>query len=182
VTPDLDHWLPDPALRVHHRREAATAPDELWDAARAVRLSDTSVLGRLIRWRIPGVPDGVTFDALFRGAPFAVLHEDEQALVAGIVGPIWTLRRDYPLVGDAEEFRSWSRPGTARVVFANWAEAVARGRARLVSETRVDAIGVQGRVGVAAIRPLVSAFLHLVGSEAIEAAVREAERRKVRAR
>jgi len=46
----------------------------------------------------------------------------------------------------------------------------------LASETRVQALGVQGRVGVAAVRPLVSAFHNLVGSEAIEAAVRRAER------
>ncbi len=42
--------------------------------------------------------------------------------MSGIVGRIWTLRRDYPELRDPEEFRAWSTPGTARVVFANWIE------------------------------------------------------------
>ncbi len=46
----------------------------------------------------------------------------------------------------------------------------------LRSEARVDAFGMQGRLGVRAVRPLVRAFGHLVGSEGIAAAVRLAER------
>jgi len=177
MRPDLDHWLPDAGLRVYHRRESGAQPERLWDAARRVRLSETSVLGRLIRWRIPGVPLQTTFDALFHDPPFAVLTEQDDALVSGLVGRIWTVRGDYPRIATPEEFRAWSEPGTARVVFANWIEPAAPGRVLLASETRVQALGVQGRVGVAAVRPLVSAFHNLVGSEAIEAAVRRAERR-----
>jgi hypothetical protein len=176
MRPDLDDWLPDPALRVYHRRDSAAQPDRLWDAARRVRLAEASVLGRLIRWRIPGVPLQATFDELFHDPPFAVLIEQDKALVSGLVGRIWTVRRDYPRIAAPEEFRAWSEPGTARVVFANWVEPAAPGRVRLASETRVQAFGIQGRVGVAAVRPLVSAFHNLVGSEAIEAAVRRAER------
>jgi hypothetical protein len=40
----------------------------------------------------------------------------------------------------------------------------------------VEAIGLQGRVGVAAVRPLVQRFGHLVGSDGLAAAVRRAER------
>jgi len=177
MRPDLDDWLPDPALRVYHRRESAARPERLWDAARHVRLSETTVLGRLICWRIPGVPLQVTFDELFRDPPFAVLKETDEALVSGLVGRIWTVRRDYPRIATPDEFRAWSQPGTARVLFANWIESAARGRVLLASETRVQALGFQGRVGVAAVRPLISAFHNLVGNEAIEAAVRRAERR-----
>ena len=46
-----------------------------------------------------------------------------------------------------------------------------------MSETRVQAIGAQGRLGLAAVRPLVNAFQSLVGSDGIEAAVRGAEGR-----
>jgi hypothetical protein len=177
MKPDLDHWLPDHAIRVSHRRESSAGPERLWEAARTVRLSDTSLLGRLVRWRIPGVPLESTFDELFRRPPFAVLHDEDGALVSGLVGRIWTLRRDYPLLADPEEFRSWRTPGTARVVFGNWIEpGVGRGRAALVSESRVEAIGAQGRLGLTAVRPLVAAFQYLVGSDGIEAAVRSAER------
>jgi hypothetical protein len=176
LTPDLDHWLPDPSMRVTHRRESSAPPDRLWAAARGVRLSDTRLLGRLVRWRIPGLPPDLAFDELFRAPPFMVLDEgDGRTLVSGLVGRIWTLRRDYPELREPEEFRNWSAPGTARVVFANWIEAPSSRRAAIRTEVRVEAIGAQGRVGVAAVRPLVRAFGSLIGSDGIEVAVRRAE-------
>jgi hypothetical protein len=178
VRPDLDLWLPSPALRVAHRRESCSSPDRLWEAARNVRVRDTALLGRLVRWRIPGVPAEVTFDELFRSAPFIVLDERDHALVSGLVGRIWTLRRDYPALAEPEQFRAWSTRGTARVLFANWVEASGSEGSALGSEARVDVFGPQGRFGLAAVRPLVRAFEHLVGSDGIEAAVRSAERRR----
>jgi hypothetical protein len=177
VTPELDDWLPDPVVRVVHRRETDIDELRLWDAARAVRLADTAVLGRLVRWRIPGTEPEIKFDELFRQAPFIVLEQGDRALVSGLVGRIWTLRRDYPELTGPDDFRGWSTRGTARALFASWVEPVAAGRAALISEVRVDAIGSQGRIGVAAVRPLISAFQHLIGSEGIEAAVRLAQRR-----
>lgn len=178
VTRELDEWLPDPALRTHHRRASSASPERLWRAAREVRLSDAGLLGRLVRWRIPGVPPGISFQELFTSPPFLVLvEEDERFLFSGLVGRIWTLRRDYPRLSDPEEFRGWSGRGTARVLFANWVQEAAGGGATLHSEVRVRPYGAQGRMGVAAVRPLVSAFGHLVGSEGIGAAVRRAEHR-----
>jgi plasmid stabilization system protein ParE len=177
MKPDLDHWLPDPSLRVAHRRASSASADRLWEAATSLRLSDTSRLGRLIRWRIPGTGPELSFDELFRQPPFVVLEADrDQALVAGVVGRIWTLRRDYPELADPEEFRGWATRGTARVLFANWVEPAGSGRAVLASETRAQPIGTQGTLGLAAVRPLISAFHHLVATDGIEAAVRLAER------
>jgi hypothetical protein len=178
VKPDLDRWLADPALRVTHRRESTASADQLWEAARSVRLSDTAMLGRLIRWRIPGVGRNDYFDDLFRQPPFIVLDDDdERVLISGLVGRIWTLRRDYPRLHTPDEFRHWSQRGTVRVVFANWVEpAAAGGRSALASEARVEPLGLQGRRGLAAVRPLVRAFQHLVGTEGIATAVRRAER------
>ena len=176
--PDLDHWLPKPSMRVAHRRETDAPPERLWEAARTVRLADTRRLGRIIRWRIPGLAPDISFDEMFRNQPFIVLTEtEEQTLMSGLVGRIWTLRRDYPRLNDPEEFREWSAGGTARVLFANWIEQTPSGRTALRSEVRVEAIGAQGRIGVAAVRPLVGAFSNLIGSDGIEAAVRRAERR-----
>jgi hypothetical protein len=176
MKPDLDHWLPDPAVRITHCRQSSASPDRLWEAARSVKLTDTSVLGRLVRWRIPGLKPTVSFDELFRNPPFTVLEEDETALVAGIVGRIWTLRRDYPELATPEEFEQWSGRGTARVAFANWVEPAGGGGAALTSETRVQPIGTQGQIGVSAVRPVIRAFQNLVGTDGIEAAVRIAER------
>jgi hypothetical protein len=105
-----------------------------------------------------------------------VLHAEDGALVSGLVGRIWTLRRDYPKLSDPEEFRAWSKGGTARVAFASWVEPVGDGRSALHSEARVQAHGAQGRIGVAAVRPLVRGFQYLIGSEGIATAVRRAER------
>jgi hypothetical protein len=176
--PDLDQWLEDPAIRVVHRRQSQAPAERLWEAAQAVTVQQAALLGRLIRWRIPGTRSGVSFGELFRNPPFIVLDEpeDDHALVSGLVGRIWTLRRDYPRLSDPEQFREWSQRGTARVLFANWVTRDENHTSTLTSEARVEAIGTQGRVGVAAVRPLVSAFHNLIGSDGIEAAVRRAER------
>lgn len=174
--PDLDRWLPDPAVRVFHHRAGSAPPDRLWVAANELSLADAGLLGRLIRWRIPGVAGRCSFEELFRNPPFTVLEQGERSLVSGLVGRIWTLRRDYPSV-DPEEFLDWSRSGTAKVVFAHWLEASGEAdRAELCSETRVTAFGPQGRLGMASVRPLIRAFEHLVGTDALAAAVRRAER------
>jgi hypothetical protein len=134
------------------------------------------MLGRLIGWRIPGVPGSITFEGLFRQEPFMVLEAGERSLVSGLVGRIWTLRRDYPVLGAPDEFREWSRAGTAKVVFGHWVEPDAGAGSLLRSETRVKAFGPQGRLGLASVRPLIRAFEHLVASDALAAAVGRAER------
>lgn len=178
MIPDLDSWLANPALRVRHRRESRASPDQLWDAAKTVRLTDTATLGRLIRWRIPGLAGDVKFDDLFRQPPFTILEEGERALVSGLVGRIWTLRRDYPQLKSPDEFREWDRNGTARVVIANWVHSAGHGRSVIEAEARVQAIGIQGRIGVSAVRPVVRAFQPLVGSDGISLAVARAEGRR----
>lgn len=150
--------------------------ESLWEAARAVRLDEARTLGRLVRLRIPGLAPSLTFDEMFRSPPFTVLEAGETSLVSGIVGRIWTVRRDYPALDGGSAFRDWSVPGMARVLFASWTEAVDGGGAALVNETRVDAVGRRGRWGLAAVRPLIAASNGLIGSDGIAAAVRRAER------
>jgi hypothetical protein len=140
-----------------------------------VRLNDTARLGRLVRWRIPGTTAEQSFEELFTSTPFIALERADHALVSGIVGRIWTIRRDYPQLSGPDAFRGWSEPGTARVMFANWVEPSETG-ATLFAEARVDVYGVQGRIGLTMVRPLISAFHDLIGSDGIEAAVRAAER------
>lgn len=175
---DLDHWLPSPTIRVAHSRESTVEPDDLWLAACTVGLNDSSLLGRLVRWRIPGLARDLSFDRLFRDDPFLILVGNrERSLVSGLVGRIWTLRRDYPQLSDPEQFRQWSTSGTARVLFAHWVEPTASGGAVLHSETRVDAVGVQGRLGLATLSPVIRAFQHLIATDGVEQAVRRAEGR-----
>ncbi|HET9102816.1 MAG TPA: hypothetical protein VFN55_05630 [Solirubrobacteraceae bacterium] len=175
MPPRAEQWIEQPALQVAHRRAGQAGADALWTAAQAVRLKDTAVLGRLVRWRIPGLSPGLRFDEMFRAPPFLVLDAGERHLVSGLVGRIWTLRRDYPALPSPEAFAQWDRPGTARVVFATWAADLRDGGGELCAEARVESIGGQGSIGVAAVRPLVRAFGSLVGSEGLAAAVRRAE-------
>jgi hypothetical protein len=172
--PALERFIAAPALRFSARRAARADPATLWRAAQATRLSETALLGPLIRWRIPGTPARASFGELFRSAPFVVLEEDERALVSGLAGRIWS--RDLAQLGDAEEFARFCEPGAARVVFAHWAASRPAGGAVLCSEVRVEALGRAGALGVAAVRPLVASFGYLVGSEGLAVAVRAAER------
>ena len=57
------------------RRRSQADPQALWQAAETLRLSETRRLGRLVRWRIPGVPAEQTFQGLFAEYPFCVLDE-----------------------------------------------------------------------------------------------------------
>ena len=172
--PDLDAWLADPAARTFHRRVARADQDALWRALGTVRLSECRVLGRIVRWRIPGEPAQVTFRELFRTDPFTVLEEGERHSLSGLVGRIWTLRRDYPKLRDVEAFRAWSRGGTAKVLIAHWVEPDSDGHSAVVSEARVGVADLQGRLGLRLVRPLIARFDPLIGTEALALAARRA--------
>ena len=171
----LDHWLPDYSVRTYHRRAAQVSRDALWRAATTIRLADTRRLGKLVSWRIPGVHGSQTYHELFRAYPFTVLQETDGTLVSGLCGRIWTVTRDYPRLEDADTFVHWDEPGTVRVAFAHWIEALGDGRARLHSEARVAPVDIQARVRLKAIWALLGPFERLVGAEPLELAVRRAE-------
>jgi hypothetical protein len=176
ISERLDRWLPASTIRRRHRRLAAADPDRLWDCARAVRLADTRTLGRLVRWRIPGLAAECTFDELLRGYPFTVLEVDERLLVSGLCGRIWTFARDYPRLAGPDDFRAWAEPGTVRVVIANWVSASEHGRSEIVSEARVTAVDRGAALRLRALWAVVGPFSHLVGAEGLTAAARRAER------
>jgi hypothetical protein len=171
----LDDWLGDPAVRTHHARSASAAPDALWRAARTVRLSDTRLLGRVVRWRLPGTPGDARFDDLFRSYPFVVLDEGEHHLVSGLAGRIWTLARDYPRIASPDEYASWDQSGTVRVLFGHGVVPGDDGRATLVSEARVQPVDRRGALRLRAVWAVVGQFERLIGAEPLPVAVRRAE-------
>jgi hypothetical protein len=165
----LDAWLADPAVRTHHRRAADADPGALWDAAGTLPLSDTRTLGRLVRWRIPGLARDLSYGELFRAYPFTVLEEGERHLLSGLCGRIWTLARDYPRLDGPAAFAAWDEPGTVRVLFGHWVEAV-DGGAELVSEARVQPTDRAAALRLKALWKVIGPFERLVGAEAISAA------------
>jgi hypothetical protein len=171
---DLDRWLGEPALRTSHRRSADATPEALWRAAMGVRLRDCRLLGRMVRARL-GLRDGsLTFDALFRGAPFVLLEDGPTWAVSGLCGRIWSTRREFGSLAAPRDFVEWREPGTVRVLFANWVEPHLAGAA-LNSEVRVGPVDRRAGRNLQALRPLVSAFQGLIGVECLALAVRRAE-------
>lgn len=173
---DLDGWLPDPEIVTRHRRRAAADPDLLWTAARSVRLSDTRTIGRLVRWRIPGVPADQSFMGLLADDPFTVLDEGDRYSISGLCGRIWTLQRDYAHISGPEDFVAWDAPRTVRVLFAHWVTAAPDGRtSTLHSEARVAPTDTFATMRLRALWLAVGPFERLIGAEALALAVARAE-------
>lgn len=173
---DLDAWLADPDVRTRHRRTSHAPPAALWTAAREVRLRDTRSLGRLVRWRIPGVPDGETFHGLLASEPFVVLDEGPTWSLSGLCGRIWTQQRDYPRLARPETFRAWDERGTVRVLFAHWVEPDGPGSA-IASEARVAAVDRAAALRLRSLWLVVGVFERLIGAEALALAAARADER-----
>ena len=163
-------------MRTFHRRDASVASAALWAAGSSVRLRDMGLLGRLIRARIPGLDPQVTCAAMFRSSPFNLLEEGPTHLFSGLCGRIWTVRRDFTLLDDPQEFRDWRAPGTVRVLFALWADE-GDGGSGLSSEVRVDPVDRRASVYLLGMRPFINGFQGLIARDALSAATRAAERR-----
>jgi hypothetical protein len=164
---DLDDLLPDAPVRTQHRRSTSASADQVWDAASALRLSDTRRLGRLVRWRLPDTPADSTFRELLRRYPFTLLDEGTRYSVSGMCGRIWTIRTDYPRLSGPADFVAWDEPGTVRVLFATWTQEGADGRVELCDEARVAPVDRAAALRLKLLWAAVGRFEGLIGSEAI---------------
>jgi hypothetical protein len=173
---DLDRWLPDPAIRSRHIARAAAGPDALWAAAEQVRLDQTRTIGRLVRWRIPGVPAGQSFAGLLSSDPFTVLDAGEHWSISGLCGRIWTLARDYPQLDGPGDFLAFDEPHSVRVLFAHWVQAGAGGRSILHSEARVAPTDLVAAARLRALWLVVGPFERLIGAEPLALAAAAAEK------
>lgn len=172
---DLDEWLPSPEIVTRHRRRAAADPDALWTAARRVRLDQTRTIGRLVRWRIPGVPPDQSFMGLLAGDPFTLLDEGPRHSISGLCGRIWTLQRDYAQLGGPDDFAAWDTPRTVRVLFAHWVTSESDGRSTLHSEARVAPTDSIANLRLRALWLAVGPFERLIGAEPLALAAARAE-------
>jgi hypothetical protein len=175
--PDLDRWVPDPQIRTRHRRVSAASPDDLWAAANAVRLEQTGTIGRVVRWRIPGVPWNQTFAGMLAGDPFTVLDSGPRHAVSGLCGRIWTVARDYPELDGPDAFLAWDAPRTVKVIIAHWVEPDPdSGGTAIVSEGRVAPTDKVASARLRALWIVVGPFERLIGAEPLALAVKGAER------
>ncbi len=172
---DLDAWLPDAEIVTRHRREARTGAKALWASARGLRLDHTGTIGRLIRWRIPGVAPDESFMGLLSQDPFTVLDEGELYSISGLCGRIWTVARDYPRLSGPEDFLAWSEPRTVRVLFAHWVSSGPDGQSTLHSEARVAAVDTLAAMRLRALWLAVGPFERLIGAEPLALAATRAQ-------
>jgi hypothetical protein len=169
---DLDALLPDAPVRTHHRGSTSASADQVWEAACALRLSDTRRLGRLVRWRLPDTPSDCTFRELLRRYPFTLLDEGPRYSISGLCGRIWSFRTDYPRLSGPADFAEWDEPGTVRVLFATWTEEHDDGRVELCDEARVSPVDRAAAVRLRLLWAAVGRFEGLIGSEAISGALK----------
>jgi hypothetical protein len=174
----LDTWLPTHHVRLRYARTSSVAPDRLWEAAKEVRLNDTGTMRRLVGWRLGRhAPSAdTTYRELFRSGIFTLLEEGERFSVSGVAGRIWAPSGDYARFESGDEYREWSRPGTAKVVVLTEVREHDRG-SEIVSESRVVVDGRRARLLFRGFWAVMSPFARYIGSEVLVAAVRRAERR-----
>jgi hypothetical protein len=177
TAPDLDRWVPDPQIRTRHRQVSTASADDLWAAANAVRLEQTGTIGRVVRWRIPGVPWSQTFAGMLASDPFTVLDSGPHHAVSGLCGRIWTVARDYPDLDGPDAFLAWDAPRTVKVIIAHWVEPDADGGGTaIVSEARVAPTDKVASARLRALWIVVGPFERLIGAEPLALAVKGAER------
>jgi len=174
AAPDLDRWIAQPTVRTYHCRDARSDPATLWRAAATVQIGESGLLGRLVRWRVPGTQAGQTYREMFTSAPFLELERGEDRLLAGLCGRIWTARPALATLSRPAAFRDWNVAGTARVLFAQWVTPVPDG-ARLISEVRVAPVDSGAAMRLRALWPLISRFEPLISTEPLSLAVRRAQ-------
>lgn len=161
---------------MRYARAARVPPEDLWAAASQIRLCDTRTMRRLIRWRLGkhAPPPETTYRELFRSGIFTLLEDGERYSVSGAAGRIWAPSGDYARFESGDEYREWSKPGTAKVAFLTEVREHERG-SEILSEARVWVQGRRARMAFRGLWAVVGRFGWLIGGEVLAAAVRRAE-------
>jgi hypothetical protein len=177
-TTQVQDWLPGCHARVHHARVARASPEQLWEAAQAVRLRDAPRLGRLIRWRLGkhAPPPDTTFEEFFRTGIFMLLEEGERLYISGVAGKIWAPSGDYAEFETAGEYREYRRRGTAKVVVKIEVREHERG-SQIITEARVWCADRRTEMIFRSFWAVVAPLARFIYSDGFAAAVRRAEGR-----
>lgn len=172
----LDHWLPKYQMRLRHARTSRATPEELWAAARELRIAETPTMRRLIGWRLGHHAPGAdtTYRELFRSGIFTLLEEGDRFSVSGLAGRIWTPSGDYASFETPADYREYEIPGTAKVVVLTEVRDHERG-SEIVSESRVRVHGRRTRVVFRGFWTFIRPFSRFVPNEVLAAAVLRAE-------
>lgn len=154
------------------------SPEELWDAATAIRLRDTPRLCRLVRWRLGShaPPVDTTFQDFFRTGVFMQLEEGDHYSISGTAGKIWSPSGQYEQFATAADYKEYAEGGTAKVVLLNGVREHPRG-SEIWNEARIWVGGRRTRLAFWPFWHVVHPFARLIGQEGLTLAVRRAEGR-----
>jgi hypothetical protein len=177
-TTQVQDWLPGCHARLHHERASTATPEELWDAALAVRLRDAPRLHRLIRWRLGkhAPPRDTTFEEFFRTGIFMLLEEGERLSISGVAGKIWAPSGDYAQFETAGDYREYRERGTAKVVLKTEVREHERG-SQIVNEARIWCADRRTQMVFRPFWAIVKPFARFIYHEGFGVAVKRAEGR-----
>jgi hypothetical protein len=177
-TTQVQDWLPGCHARLHHERASRAAPDDLWQAALAVRLRDAPRLHRLIRWRLGkhAPPPDTTFEEFFRTGIFMLLEEGERLSISGVAGKIWAPSGDYAQFETAGDYREYRVRGTAKVVLKTEVREHERG-SQIVNEARIWCADRRTQMIFRPFWAIVKPFARFIYHEGFGVAVKRAEGR-----
>ena len=173
--------MPTYDVVMRHRRAVPVAPAAAWSALQRADLGDspmTRMLLTLRGLRRPGARRRLTL-ATLPGSGFVPLAERAGREVAfGLVGRFWTAS-DGRIGVTPGEFRDFSRPGYAKVVWTFSVEDDGAGATRLVTETRVACVDAASRRRFRLYWLVVRPFSGLIRRAMLGAVAREARRARV---
>ena len=152
AVPRLDDWLPNPAVRTHHRRSSLVDADELWRAALGLQLSDTVALGRLIRWRIPDTRPASPSASCFEAIPSPCSRRTGACWCRGCAVASGRSRATIPLSPVRMRSETGASRGRCGCCSPTGSSRPVPGEVELVSEARVGA--ARPRCRAEAARPL----------------------------
>jgi hypothetical protein len=171
----LARWMPAFDIRSRHERKVAAAPADVRAKIAAGRVPPGRLGRALMRLRGLSGAERSSQDLVtqMEGLGFVLLETTKEGWVLGAVGRFW---RPAPALEQVtpEEFRTWAKPGYAKV--AAMVEARPEGSGtRLVTETRVFGLGRRARWLMRAYWTLIGPFSGLIRREMLEQTRRACE-------
>lgn len=142
----LDELLPQYDFAERHERVIAAPKWAVRRASEEWQPRESLLWRVLLVGRGLGQPDG-TLRQWAEGNGFLCLADTDDEVVYGQAGRFWSLRERQALVSPrtVEEFRAFDDPRSAVAAMGIVIEALAPGRTRMSTETRIRALGPSAR-------------------------------------
>jgi hypothetical protein len=173
----IDDFMPEYEFSERHERIVAAAADAVRRAVEEWQPRESILWRLLLRMRGLRAPAG-SLRGWAESMGFLCLAETEDEVVYGLAGRFWSLRERDALapVTSAEEFRAFDDPGSAASLFNLRVEPLTVARTRLVTETRIHALGPAARRSFRLYWLLIRPFSGLLRREMLRGIAARAER------